>query len=272
MTGAILFPNRKRMTVYSNGSPEAPGLKPGDVLFMAGNPKHFKADGSGGLVPEHPPFEHVALVAHATTPQTREDWLELRIYGLPESRIINPELETMKLNSTRFWEGRSWLRPDETTGTALLGHPTSIWNLIMRAAADEHNAEAILTNCAFEAGSARYRKASHYHVQPMGDGCLMTNCLGFVHHVLTREWESGDPDSAISKETLLVPEFGQPYTVPYVPSEERVFPAPGHLAQSLDRDDRSRPYGENFTREDAEAGALARFFLEGRRVPRCTAS
>lgn len=244
------------MIIYRNGSPDVPDLKRADIVFLAGNHDH----------PENPPFEHVALLAAPAKPKVHEDWLEVLIYGLPESGATSkqPEANGLRPQKTRYWLNHPALQPVPPSNTAPLGHPASIWNLVMRAKTNDDEAEFLMGQAAFGTGAVSYGYAPHFNVEKR-DGVKWTNCLGFVVDFLTQPRRVlGRNRPSLTQDQLLVPEFDAPYSVPYSPPQTRNTPGPGHLARSLDRPERTTPYGLGFTPEECEATALARFFLQAK--------
>lgn len=240
------------MRIYTNGNPRQVELKPFDVVFLAGNPAHSAP----------PPFEHVALVGHSYTIPEMGNWTSLGVYGLPES-TEDSEGEGLSLGTVLRWQEH--FVPPGPGESAPLGHPESGWNLVMRPEMDAFEADYRVLHAPMVMGRLRFKWAPHYEVKiDNEDGKLRTNCLGFVNYLLTHPIKSsGRTRPALVKNPPLSETFAE-YTIQYASPRVRKTPSIGHLAHSLNRTDRSTPYGSDLSSEEAEAQALAKAFFAGK--------
>lgn len=239
------------VTIYLNGHPKQVALKRFDVVFLAGNPDH----------PDPPRFEHVALVAEPHQISVMGDWMNLAVYGLPESDT-DKEGGYLRLGSAESWI-HSFV-PSDDSKTAPLGHPESCWNLVMRPEIDEFEVDFWLMNLAIFEGGLRYKYDTHFEVRLDNQGIRHTNCLGFVIDVLTRSVDSETITlPSLAKVPPLVKDLPE-YTIRYFHPSKRTTPSIGHLACSLDREVRTSPYGSELSSGEAEAKALAKAFIAGK--------
>lgn len=176
----------------------------GDILFIGGK--------------NHPPtsglnFEHVVLAAESQRIESAQDFLNLPVYGLPESvsRYL-PGIETAT--------GQRWLG---VTSEGVIGSDETVWNLAGRVSGvTKDDADELSWNLAQRIGSFDCSYAALFRVDGALVGPLRTNCLGFVCSIFEfMGWN-------ILQRSFPV------YRSPYEYSKGlRNYPSPGHLARVL---------------------------------------
>jgi hypothetical protein len=207
------------MIIWYEGRDYPVPVQAGDVLFIAG--KKYPCSKL--------PFEHVVIVAESRSIKAPEEFLDLPVYGMPESN--QPGFTGIVLQNARFWFGHAAL--------VYIGSGETVWNLGGRAPdTDETKAQEIAFILAQRAGSFQCRYAAAFNVDPTLLGPISTNCLGFVCSVLEH------CDSRILEHQF--PAYNSPY---FGYKGPRDYPSPGHLARALHLKKLSLPWRPNNSRQ-----------------------
>ena len=230
-----------------------PPLQAGDVVFLSGHPEHT----------DPPPFEHVALVARHGSPETADDFQNLKVYGLPESieRAKQIGATTLVPCPSKRWY---YTNPNRPPGTPpRMGHPERIWSFAVRTCQDPYVAAARMLEVAHLSGYTYEDRKIDAEVREW-NGERFTHCIGFVCEILTHRSRNLPALAPRLRLSELFPVYVVPLSDEYAHERESAYV--GHLAQALARNDEEPlAYGHNFTREQAEDTALAKAFLRGMR-------
>ena len=152
------------MIVFADSATYPLNIQGGDVLFIA-----------ACLSTKQVPFEHVVLAAESRNIATIEEFLDLKVYGLPESGQARFPARGLDLSNARWWLGRKPIVRSQ------IGSKATVWNLGGRLdGVDSETAHYMLDVLSFKAGSVSFNYSPQFNVDPELTSPLNTNCLGFV--------------------------------------------------------------------------------------------
>lgn len=205
------------MIIWLEGVDYPYHARTGDILFIA------------GCLPPDParrlPFEHVALVGENRVVNNHTEFLDLRIYGMPESERDGSAVGILQ-NTGRYWLGERWLGKR-------MGSKQSVWNLSLRDnIVDNETALDISYLVPILEGSFPCTYDSFFRIDSTLSHSLKTNCLGFICSVL----------EYVGRQLLehTFPTYPSPYRAPN--TNDRDFPSPGHLAYVLHKTPENTPW------------------------------